>query len=149
MEAAIERYGSIVNGVWAEQDHWLQSLLIPEDWFPNWFILNTKHQVHSIYCNIDIHAPLFNALKGVKANGGATALHSFDGCANIRNVRGSNHLSCHAYGLALDINASEEPLGSLGRLPESIVTAFKDQGFDYGGDFHGRHDPMHVSYGWE
>lgn len=149
IESAIERYGSIINGVWAEQDCWLKSLLVPDDWFPNWKVLDTAKSVHSLYCNIDMHPALFNALKGIKAAGGASALHSFNGCFNIRNVRGSSNLSCHAYGLAIDIDAQEMPMGTLLRLPDSIVEPFKAQGFDYGGDFMHRKDPMHFSYAWE
>lgn len=150
-EMAIERYGHIdlVNKVWPHQDIWMKSLAIPGDWFSNWKVLDTGHLVNHLYCNIDMHAPLSNALKQIKDKGLATALHTYDGCFNIRAVRGSNLVSAHAYGLAIDINAKEEPLGSLKRLPEGVVAAFRSQGFAYGGDFHGRKDGMHFSYCWE
>lgn len=148
-EAARERYGDIVNGKWPEQEHWLQTLFIPSFLFPNWTVLNTPHIVKGIYCNIDMGAPLLNALTEIHKNGGGELLHTYDGCFNIRNVRGSSNLSCHAYGLAIDINAQEEPLGSLKRLPDVVVKAFTNQGFKYGGDFHGRKDPQHFSFAWE
>lgn len=38
-------------------------------------------------------------------------IKTFDGCFNVRNMRGLNTLSIHAYGLAVDFNARQNPLG--------------------------------------
>ncbi len=150
-QMAISRYGKIdmARRHWPHQEVWMKSLLIPDDWFINWKVLDTKHSVHSIYCNIDIHAPLFNALKDIKAAGAGHHLHTFNGCFNIRAVRGSTNVSSHAYGLGVDINAQEIPLGNSRRLPDVIVNAFRKYGFDYGGDWHGRKDGQHLSRCWE
>lgn len=66
-----------------------------------------------------------------------------------RPIRGSNRPSNHSWGLAIDIDATQYPLGSDARLPEWIVTLFKAHGFDYGGDWRRRPDPMHFEFaGW-
>lgn len=66
-----------------------------------------------------------------------------------RAIRGRNKPSNHSWGLAIDIDATQFPLGSSKRLPEWIVTMFKAHGFDYGGDWTSRPDPMHFEFaGW-
>jgi len=67
-----------------------------------------------------------------------------------RAIRGSTSTpSNHSWGLAIDIDATQYPLGTRTRLPEWIVTLFKAHGFDYGGDWNRRPDPMHFEFaGW-
>lgn len=150
-EAARARYGSIDFAArqWPQKNKWMGMLDIPDDWFPNWYVLDTKHPVTAIYCNIDMHKPLLAALKAVKEKGLGKYLKTFDGVFNIRMVRGSKvAASAHAYGLAIDINAGENPLGAKPKMHPAIVECFKAQGFDWGGDF-SRKDGMHFSYCWE
>jgi hypothetical protein len=148
--AAEARYGHIdfASRHWPEQSHWIRSLVIPEGMFPNWKVLNTKMPVRAIACNLDLHQPLMAALTAVHNKGLGAQLHTFDGCFNIRMVRGSNaHFSAHSYGLALDINAATNPMGSVlhTTFTADFVKCFTDQGFAWGGNFHGRKDPMHFS----
>lgn len=66
-----------------------------------------------------------------------------------RAIRGRNAPSNHSWGLAIDIDATQFPLGSRKRLPQWIVNLFKAHGFDYGGDWTRRPDPMHFEFnGW-
>lgn len=66
-----------------------------------------------------------------------------------RAIRGRNSPSNHSWGLAVDINAQDFPLGSSKRLPQWLVDLWKAHGFDYGGDWSGRKDPMHFEFnGW-
>jgi hypothetical protein len=68
---------------------------------------------------------------------------------NNRPIRGSSRPSNHSWGLAIDIDATQFPLGSSKRLPQWVVDLFKAHGFDYGGDWSGRKDPMHFEFnGW-
>lgn len=68
---------------------------------------------------------------------------------NNRPIRGSNRPSNHSWGLAIDIDATQYPLGSRKRLPSWIVELFRAHGFDYGGDWTSRPDPMHFEFnGW-
>jgi hypothetical protein len=92
-----------------------------------------------------------NALSALANCGMSGELETMDGCFNIRMVRGDFVMSAHSYGLAIDINAAKNKLGQTSGgffdLPE-FVKCFKDQGFDWGGEFT-RPDPMHFSYCWE
>jgi len=63
-----------------------------------------------------------------------------------RAIRGRNAPSNHSWGLAIDIDATQFPLGSRKRLPEWIVKKFREHGFEYGGNWRRRPDPMHFEF---
>lgn len=66
-----------------------------------------------------------------------------------RPIRGKLVASNHSWGLAVDIDATQFGLGSKKRLPQWIVDLWRAHGFDYGGDWSGRKDPMHFEFnGW-
>ena len=65
---------------------------------------------------------------------------------NYRNIRGSDRLSQHAFGTAIDINAGSNPLGSTRTdIPNAAALAAK-YGLEWGGSWKGRKDPMHFEY---
>jgi hypothetical protein len=71
-------------------------------------------------------------------------IKTYDGCYVVRDVRGSDTtLSLHSWGLAIDLNAADNPLGGTSHQPEELIETFKAHGFWWGGDFHTRKDPMH------
>ena len=64
---------------------------------------------------------------------------------NYRNIRGSDRLSQHAYGTAIDLNAPTNPLGSAATdIPHAAEIA-KRFGMEWGGNWQ-RPDPMHFEY---
>lgn len=78
----------------------------------------------------------------------AAHVSSYSGCYNFRSIRGSNNLSLHAFGAAIDFDAEHNPMcyakGKGFFQPNSpIVTMFKSQGWFWGGDYCVRKDPMH------
>lgn len=72
----------------------------------------------------------------------------FSGTYNPRKIRGSaTRWSNHAYGAAIDINAEKNGFNTgHGTMPQPVVDAFKRQGALWGGDYHGRTDPMHFEF---
>jgi hypothetical protein len=80
---------------------------------------------------------------------------------NWRVVEGHRVLSNHAFGIAVDINPSTNPNCGVTRschclndlitdMPADFVQAFKDAGFDWGGDWSDHPDPMHFEWaGWQ
>lgn len=75
-----------------------------------------------------------------------TRFNRLGGVFNFRHKRGnSGELSTHAWGIAIDLNPR---LGRLGNTkdaaayPRQIVQAFKERGFEWGGDW-ARPDAMH------
>jgi hypothetical protein len=70
-----------------------------------------------------------------------------------RNARGSNRLSEHAYGRALDINPSQNPMTSNAKfrtnMPSNINVIARNNGLVWGGSWFSKKDPMHFSTtGW-
>lgn len=59
-----------------------------------------------------------------------------------RDIRGAEGKSNHAYGIAIDINALTNILGTAGDMPEEVVHQWETEGGDWGGDW-SRPDPMH------
>lgn len=71
-------------------------------------------------------------------------LSEFGGSFNYRLIRGSNALSNHSFGIAIDIMPTGNELGKTkGAMPKFAVDAFKAAGFKWGGDYKGRKDWMH------
>lgn len=95
-----------------------------------------------IYCNKLMAPKLLQALQELKSAGLITLIKTWDGCFNVRKSRTSNSYSLHAWGLAIDINASANPLGKFPTMDKRIVTVFKKNGFEWGGDWK-LYDGMH------
>jgi len=96
-----------------------------------------------IFCNKDLIYPLTLALRLVKSRGLQDQIKTWDGCFNIRMVRGSTtRPSLHSWGVAIDINAFENGLGQIPKMTPELVKCFTDVGFDWGGNWR-RLDGMH------
>ncbi len=79
------------------------------------------------------------------------------GTFNCRNIAETNRLSLHGFGIAIDINATEDgywltaPTDKKGqpvrrsRVPTEVVQAFERQGFVWGGRWN-RFDTFHFEY---
>lgn len=145
-EEAIEKYGPIEDGAWANEAECCEIVSVPtglEGW------QKSDGQVRHIYCNKDMSAALTAALRNVVVRGLADQLKTFDGCLMIRSVRGHpEQMSTHSYALAIDINAATNALGTEGDMSDELAACFTDEGFSWGKLFH-RADPMHLSFAWE
>jgi D-alanyl-D-alanine carboxypeptidase len=95
-----------------------------------------------VYCNKDLIPPLTQAFKNLIATGYVKELKTWDGCFNVRNIRGRTTQSLHSWGIAIDINAAWNQLGKQPTLSAGFVKCFTDAGFDWGGVWQ-RKDGMH------
>lgn len=146
LEEAQTKYGAIQNGVWAREGEFCSLLKIPPDISENWINTATSGPTTKIYCNKDIQAALLSALQNVRDRGLLHELKTFDGGFNIRDVRSQpGKPSTHSYGLAIDINAATNQLGSQGDIPPQLVECFTNEGWIWGGNFP-RRDFMHFQY---
>lgn len=139
---AEERYGVIQNDKWSNERKFMTLVPVPESIRPYLINSSTNQPTNRIYINSDVAPALAAALDLVVARGLQSTLHSFDGCLNIRTIRGSRTISTHAYGLAIDINASDNGLGAVPAIDRRLVKCFTDAGWQWGGTFH-RLDGMH------
>ena len=97
-----------------------------------------------IYCNKLLYPLLIEALKLVIFRGLESEIKTFDGCYNVRPIRGYKDIwSIHSWAIAIDINAKTNGLGKVGDMSPELVECFKSCGFDWGGDFE-RLDMMHM-----
>lgn len=105
-----------------------------------------------IYCNKDLVLPLQQAFQNLIDTGRVSELKTWDGCFNIRKKRGLSSMSLHSWGIAIDMNSSDNQLGKSydqlikeGKKPfsEEFLQCFRDAGFDCGGDWKNRPDRMH------
>lgn len=112
-----------------------------------------------IYCNYEMMVILECAFLNIIDNGLEKEVKTWDGCFNVRPVRGYEKrfekllkegnietamtlLSLHAWGCAIDINAAWNGLGKEPSMNKELVKCFTDAGFDWGGNFK-RKDGMH------
>lgn len=108
-----------------------------------------------VYLNNALEAPLREALRRCRELDDGYQLRTL-GCFAPRAKRTNpDHLSVHSWGLAVDLNASSNPLSpSRGApmvrdIPDAWVAAFEAVGFTWGGRFL-HPDPMHFQWasGW-
>ncbi len=112
-----------------------------------------------LYCNKLMVKPLEAAFRNLITRGFAKELKTFDGCFNIRVIRGyekkyadyvkkgmldkaAEIISIHSWGCAIDVNAAWNGLGVTPKLSAGFVKCFTDAGFDWGGIWK-RKDGMH------
>jgi len=81
-------------------------------------------------------------------------------CFYWHEVPKSNVLSMHSFAIAIDINPSTNPMCGVTQIcrcynelitdmPPEFVQIFKDEGFEWGGDWKEHPDPMHFEWiGW-
>lgn len=64
---------------------------------------------------------------------------------NCRSIRGSQTMSYHAWGLAIDLNATRNPMGAtlITDMPSWIDEVAAEYGLFWGGNFNRRKDAMH------
>lgn len=105
-----------------------------------------------IYGNRLLEYPLRKAFSLIRSNMVGHELKTYDGCFNIRLMKGSNRLSIHSWGLALDFNAGTNPFRSDGHLitdfSDEFIKCFMDSGFEWGGLWDSPKDPMHFQLPW-
>jgi D-alanyl-D-alanine carboxypeptidase len=125
------------------------------DWIdidPRWvrrtIVTRTVPILGAVTCHRAMIAPLRRALGLLRREGLARLVDRGDyaGCFAARRIPGSGSLSLHAWGLAADINASENPQGSAPRQDRRVVAAFERTGFTWGGVWPTAPDGMHFEW---
>lgn len=142
LEAAQERYGVIQDGKWSNERKFMAVVPVPESIQPHFINTVTGMPTRNVYINSDVASALVKAFDLIVARQLQSKLQSFDGCLNVRTIRGSRTLSTHSYGLAIDINAKGNDLGQTPAIDPELVKCFTDAGWTWGGTFR-RVDGMH------
>lgn len=151
MIECVERYGKLQRApdnryYWPAANSWVTRFDVPPG--ISKYLQNSisKKPTERIFCNKDIHLPLHEAFENILTAGCEAELKTFDGCYNVRMVRGSSTVfSLHSYAIAIDLNAKDNPLGGRSSWSDQFIRCFTDVGWIWGGDFT-RKDPMHLQW---
>lgn len=122
---------------------------------PMWIDTHIPALPNKMYINKDIVHVFEETMNELIAIGAYKEIVTFDGMFNVRYIRGSKtKLSIHSWGLAIDLNASHNPLGfskdqatakGLHPFSKTFDQVWRDLGWTCGIDF-SRHDGMHYEY---
>lgn len=97
------------------------------------------------YCHKKVANKFQKVFIDIAKNNLAKEIKTFDGCWHVRWKRKSKTWSTHSWGIAIDLNAFENRMGTKGNIHPRIVEIFKEHGFTWGGDWE-HPDPMHFQY---
>lgn len=145
-----ERYGKILtldeHMVWPNANEWMKPCVLQPEITAKLVCTISKQPVEHIFSNIDIHKPLLDAFQEILDRNLHGELKTFDGCYNLRYVRGRDGImSLHSWGIAIDLNAADNPLGGDSSWSNEFVDAWEKIGWSWGGRFH-RPDPQHFQW---
>lgn len=102
-----------------------------------------------IYCNKDLLPILDRTFVVLEAMELIQELKTFDGCWNVRKIRGRENdpdaWSIHSFGVAIDFNASLNPLGGPCAFSDKFLQIMAAIGWTCGASFH-RKDGMHFQW---
>lgn len=137
-------YGDFHSPGW--QDRWLHRYIPPFKMYYDKQLMTRGILVHDkIIPALNLaFAEIWDKAGRVQAQVDKWGVSEFGGCFNIRLISGSNNWSNHSWAIALDLSPSHNGFNTgHGTMSPIVVDAFKRQSFLWGGDYHGRTDPMH------
>lgn len=110
---------------------------------------------NKLYCNKDLIPFLENVFNELIKKQLHIEIKTFDGCFNIRRMRGSASPSRHSWGIAIDLNAFENPFKKVQKnliieyrkrcvaWSPDFLQVWRDCGFNCGADWTTIIDGMH------
>jgi hypothetical protein len=104
--------------------------------------------LEAVTCHRALIKPLRAALGELVRRGlaGLVDPGDFAGCYAPRRIQPRGQLSLHAWGLAVDLNASRNPFRGHSHQDPRLVRVMEKHGFTWGGRWPTRPDPMHFEY---
>jgi LysM repeat protein len=113
---------------------------IPLDW-------DRSKSASGIRCH-KLIAPLLEAVfTDIVGKGLQGSVKTYGGGYNWRMKRGQAKPSTHSWGIAIDLNARTNAMGTAGDMDPALVALLEGYGFTWGGRWSGRNkDPMHFQY---
>jgi D-alanyl-D-alanine carboxypeptidase len=126
------------------QSEFLDRVPLP---FPMTLSWDHSHSVSAITCHKLLANAFTTAFDRIQGSGQQSKITSFGGCFSFRPQRTGTKLSTHAWGIAIDLNRETNEQGTAGNMDLGIIAAFREAGFEWGGDWQGRsRDPMHFQF---
>jgi len=111
------------------------------------FPVKKNSTVRGFYCHKLLVSVFQAVFEEICLAGLADEVKTFDGCFNIRKIRGSStSMSLHSWAIAIDLNYKGNELGNpKPEMSPKIIAIFEKHGFYWGGNFT-REDGMHFEY---
>lgn len=111
------------------------------------FPIKKGSPVRGFYCHKLLVSVFQSVFEEIVLAGLTDEIKTFDGCFNIRKIRGSStNMSLHSWAIAIDLNYKGNELGnSKPEMDPRIIAIFEKHGFYWGGNFK-RKDGMHFEY---
>jgi D-alanyl-D-alanine carboxypeptidase len=102
----------------------------------------------AVSCHRAMIRPLRAAMSELRRRGLARLVDPGDyaGCYAPRRISPTGALSLHAWGLAVDLNASRNPFGGRSHQDPRLVRTMERHGFTWGGEWPTVRDPMHFEF---
>lgn len=111
------------------------------------FPIKKGSTARGFYCHKLLVSVFQKVFEEIVLSGLTDEIKTFDGCFNIRKIRGSSTtMSLHSWAIAIDLNYKGNELGN--QKPEMdprVIAVFEKHGFYWGGNFK-RRDGMHFEY---
>ena len=119
------------------ENKWLSSINI-ELWHP-WFPVR-EIKIHKHFWPI-----LHNAFTDLELLGLHTEINSYYRCHDLASLHSSPVLSVHGWGVAIDLNAEENPQGSIGKWSAEFIGVMEKHSIYCGQNWTGIKEPMHFA----
>lgn len=140
--------GAVANAVGSFSYRYFSDGSVEPD--PKWVAANMRTEevpiLGAVTCHRVMLPQLRSALAEIQAEGLEDTINRGDygGCFAPRFIGrdAGNGLSLHTWGIAIDLNVSQNQRGTPGALDPAVVRIFKRWGFAWGGDWSWT-DPMH------
>src|SRR5215217_342963 len=102
---------------------------------------------NKVYINFLLIAPFETVLRELIASGLHKEIKTWDGCFNIRTKRGSDGISTPAWGIAVDMNATWNPLRGKVTWSKAFLDVWRRNGWICGADWSAASkDGMHFQF---
>ena len=139
-KAILEYYGD----PFVENEHWFMRNMVFYDLPAELKALWGKK---GIWVHRWVKYPLSLALDAIIEAKLTFLIKEFNGVYNLRKIRGGDKRSFHAFGAAIDLNATQDPMGDKKiDMDEQIVEIFESIGWTWGGRWE-KPDAMHFEWG--
>lgn len=111
------------------------------------FPIKKGSTLRGFYCHKLLVLVFQKVFEEIALEGLVDEIKTFDGCFNIRKIRGSSTtMSLHSWAIAIDLNYKGNELGNpKPEMDHRVIAVFEKHGFYWGGNFK-RRDGMHFEY---
>jgi hypothetical protein len=120
-------------------------------WTTKWITTWKVHQLHPWFPvdEIKIHKHFWPMLRDAFLELELLGLHqeikTFNCCYQLSHLYNSPVLSIHSWGAAIDMNADENPKGSVGSWSQEFIDVMERHGIYCGQKWSGTREPMHFA----